>query len=142
MYSYYCGSCEVYWPSRFQTGCPVCAGRTKPAMSAPSENWSHVLSEYVISKAEPYTFPTVRATLRREGKQYLLHSHDVNDSGIHNRLQPESVIRILDGDAELFVEVIGYSYQGRVYHVRPFQVYWPVDSKGRAYVPKKWVKKK
>ncbi len=147
MYTNRCRICDVNWPMTLplvKNQCPICEEVVVPFQADASPEWRERLAEHKFRMEhadDPFT--EVKGTLRKEGKQYLLSSADVNNSGIHNRLQPDTVVRLVgeDGDA-LYVEVLGYSYQGRVYHVRLFQVAWPVDSKGKAYVPKKWVKNK
>lgn len=137
MFVFHCDECDCSYPSSLQpSSCPLCDGPLIWAAGQPDDDWRERLKAAVQREKGVYQFPEVKATLRVEGKQLLLSTHDVVNSGIHNRLRPDEIVQINDEGKTFHVEILGYSYQGRVYHVRLFTVTFPDR------IPKKWVKKK
>lgn len=142
MYSMRCSICGVHWPPITGTKCPNCGDETTPSQAEPTKEWREIIAEH--SRVEPVgdAFPTVAGELRKLGKKtWSLRSVDVVNSRIHSRLQEDTIVRVNTEKGELFVEILGYSYADRIYVVRLFQTKWPVDNKGRAFVPKRWIKK-
>ena len=139
MYSYRCSMCGAHWPPVLGEKCPLCKEPTTPSQAEPTPEWRELIAEHARVEPARDEFPTVTGELRKLGKKtWALRSTDVIRSGISSRLQEDTVLRVITEGGELFAEVLGYSYEGRLYIVRLFQTRWPSDSKGRSFVPKRW----
>lgn len=140
-----CSMCAINYPYLLNVGsCPICDEELTQSYDPITMDWQERVKEHVAVRrleTDDELFPAIRGILRREGKQYLLSTHDVVNAGINRRLADGEIVRVVDDEGETYVEVLGYAYQGRVYLVRLFTITWPTDKKGRAFVPKRWKRK-
>lgn len=139
MYSCRCSMCGTYWPPLLGTKCPICKEDTFPSQVEPTPEWREIIAEHARVDPPRDPFPRVTGELTKLGrKTWSMKVWDVINSGIHGRLADDTVVRVETEAGEVFVEVKGYSYNDRIYIVRLFKTRWPTDSKGRAFVPKRW----
>lgn len=132
----YCSWCDFNWPADVHE-CPTCGQPTAYAgMEKPDEGWQDRLRAAIASQAPPQPFRVVRGELTEADGGLLLSTHDVVRSDILDRLKTDEIVRVECGDEATYVEVLGYSYEGRVYAVRRF-TFPPPD-----FAPKAWFRKR
>lgn len=132
-----CSICAINWPGTI-TECPACGSAVVFNMAiSPNEDWQELLQQAnlaaFVRDKDAELIPVVKAKLRKRKKGYTLDAREVVQSGIHRRLKDDEIVRVEEPDGVFtYVEVVGYSYVRRWYHVLPFPTEWP------DYLPKEW----
>jgi hypothetical protein len=137
-----CALCGINYPVFIGNMCPTCEQpMTWYENLQPVDDWKErvasAIEEQVLAAMDAELIPTVQTTLRVSGDNFAVSTHDVVRSGILSRLNDGSLLRVEDEDgSSTIVEILAYSYTGRVYIARLFSMEFP------DYVPRDWLPKK
>lgn len=129
MAAWYCKTCEILHPTKgLQQGiCPECG--------APMQFNPYGTAPVPLAEPEPGQFDFLNVQLEIRDDAIVLDSHELIRAGIQRRLNPGEIFEIAvpGTDATFYIEILDYSYSGRLYVVREFKVEAP------GYVPEEWV---
>lgn len=137
-----CARCAINYPGN-ATLCPVCDGDLEYfSYLSPDPDWQRQAAD-AISAGETEILGVIDLgdsviPLLEDGHLFIPFAQ-VYQAGYRYRLPEGQLLALLAFGNRLHYEVLGYHQEGRRYWVRVFDMQWPTDSEGNAYVPEEWL---
>lgn len=143
MPTYRCSICAINYPvqSAFTT-CKVCEDKTSYISNAkPHEDWAAMVARRT---AEADDMPGIidlgdQAVVLAEDGELFLPAMLAYRAGLRAKMADGQLFSLLAFGERLHYEVLGWDEPRRRWWVRAFELEWPVDDDGKAYVPEEWV---